>query len=64
MLPLNALLRKYRGIGWIHRSFRGIGEVLLPVEGDREACPFKGAGAAADPYRKDPLSLSPETSLL
>jgi len=34
------------------------------VEGDREACPFKGAGAAADPYRKDPLSLSPETSLL
>ena len=39
-------------------------EVLLPVEGDREACPFEGAGAAADPYRKDPLSLSLETSLL
>jgi len=37
---------------------------FLPDEGDREACPFKGAGAAADPYRKDPLSLSPETSLL
>jgi len=33
-------------------------------EGDREACPFEGAGAAADPYRKDPLSLSLETSLL
>jgi len=39
-------------------------EVLLPVEGDREACPFEGAGAAADPYRKDPLTLSLETSLL
>jgi len=39
-------------------------EVLLPVEGDREACPFEGVGAAADPYRKDPLSLSLETSLL
>jgi len=34
------------------------------LEGDREACPFEGAGAAADPYRKDPLSLSLETSLL
>jgi len=33
-------------------------------EGDREACPFEGAGAAADPYRKDPLSLSLKTSLL
>jgi len=37
---------------------------FLSDEGDREECPFKGAGAAADPYRKDPLSLSPETSLL
>jgi len=61
---LNALLHKYRGMWWIRCSFRGIGEVFLPVEGDREACPFKGARAAADPYRKDPLSLSPETSLL
>jgi len=57
---LNSLLRKYRGMGWIRRPFRGIlvDEVLLPVEGDREACPFEGAGAAMDPYRKDPLSLS------
>ena len=63
---LNALLRKYRGMGWIRRPFRGIlvDEVLLPVEGDRETCQFEGAGAATDPYRKDPLSLSLETSLL
>ena len=39
-------------------------EVLLPVKGDREACPFQGAGAAVDPYRNDPLNLSLETSLL
>jgi len=39
-------------------------EVLLPVEGDREVCPFEAAGAAADPYRKDPLNLSLETTLL
>ena len=53
-------------MGWIRRPFRGIlvDEVLLPVEGDREACPFEGAVAAMDPYRKDPLSLSLETSLL
>jgi len=41
-----------------------VDEMLLPVEGDQETCPFEGAGAATDPYRKDPLSLSLETSLL
>ena len=63
---LNALLRNYRGMGWIRRPFRRIllDEVLPPVEGDRETCPFEGAGAATDTYRKDPLSLSLETSLL
>jgi len=34
------------------------------IEGDRETCPLEGAGAATDPYRKDPFSLSLETSLL
>ena len=50
----------------VSRNFRGIliDEVLLPVERDQETCPFEGAGAATDPFRKDPFSLSLETSLL